>query len=73
MPIVNKISLIPLLIIHGDKDNVVPLLQGEYLFTAAVQPKEMWLVPGGGHIKARRHKKYQTKLLENLLNVLTKN
>ena len=71
--VVNKISPIPLLIIHGDKDNVVPLLHGESLFTAAAQPKEMWLVPRGGHIEAFRHKKYQTKLLEYLLNVLPQN
>ena len=70
---VSLISPIPLLIIHGDNDNVVPLLHGESLFTAAAQPKEMWLVPGGGHIEAFRHKKYQTKLLEYLLNVLPQN
>lgn len=73
LPVVNKISPIPLLIIHGDIDNVVPLSHGQALFTAAAQPKEMWVVEGGGHIEALRHKKYQTKLLEYLSNVLPQN
>ena len=70
LPVVNKISPIPLLIIHGDKDNVVPLSHGQALFAAAEQPKEMWVVEGGGHIQALRNKKYQDKLLEYLGRVL---
>jgi uncharacterized protein len=70
LPEVGKISPIPLLIIHGDKDRVVPLSHGQALFAAAKQPKEMWVVPDGGHIEAFRHKKYQQKLLEYLENVL---
>lgn len=64
------ISPIPLLIIHGDKDNVVPLVHGQKLFNAAGEPKEMWVVNGGGHIQAFMHKKYQDQLLEYLERVL---
>ena len=64
------ISPIPLLIIHGDKDNVVPLVHGQKLFNAAGEPKEMWVVNGGGHIQAFMHKKYQGQLLEYLERVL---
>lgn len=42
----------PLLVIHGDADEVVPLAQGEALFAAALEPREMWTVPGGGHLTA---------------------
>lgn len=70
LPVVNKISPIPLLIIHGEKDQVVPLSHGQALFAAAVQPKEMWVVEGGGHIEALRHDKYRAQLLEYLARVM---
>lgn len=66
LPVVNRISPIPLLIIHGDNDKIVPLSHGEALFAAAAQPKEMWVIQNGGHIEAFRHKKNQTRLLEYL-------
>ena len=73
LPVVGRVSPIPLLIIHGDKDNVVPLNHGEALYAAAAQPKEMWVVTGGGHIEAFRHKKYQAQLLDYLVRVLPDN
>lgn len=72
LTVVNKISPIPLLIVHGEKDKVVPLAHGQILFDAAAQPKEMWMVEGGGHLEAFRHKKYQMKLIEYLKGVLPK-
>ena len=66
LPVVNKVSPIPLLIIHGDNDKIVPLSHGEALFAAAAQPKEMWVVQNGGHIEAFRRKEYQARLLEYL-------
>ena len=67
---VSHISPIPLLIIHGDKDNVVPLAHGRILFDAAAQPKEMWVVSNGGHIEALRHNEFQQRLLEYLGRVM---
>lgn len=69
---VSHISPIPLLIIHGDKDNVVPLAHGKILFEAAAPPKEMWIVPEGGHIEALKHEKYRKMLIEYLDTVLPK-
>jgi len=40
---------IPLLIIHGTLDKVVPVQMGQKLFDAAGQPKTIKLVEGGGH------------------------
>lgn len=71
LPVVTKISPTPLLIIHGDKDPVVPLHHGQELFAAAVQPKEFWLVAGGAHIEAFRHKANQERLVQYLRQVLT--
>lgn len=73
LPVVSKVSPIPLLIIHGDQDNVVPLTHGEKLFAAAGQSKDMWVVPDGGHIGAFSRKIYQSKLLEYLGRVLPQN
>jgi hypothetical protein len=39
----------PLLVIHGDRDGVVPFSQGEALFRAAPEPKWFWRVEGAGH------------------------
>ncbi len=39
----------PLLVIHGDADEIVPFSQGQTVFTAANQPKEFWRVPGAHH------------------------
>lgn len=70
LPAVNKISPIPLLIIHGDLDNIVPSSHGQALFDAAAQPKEMWLVNNGRHIEAFRQARYQARLLEYFERVL---
>jgi uncharacterized protein len=39
----------PLLVLHGDRDEIVPLSQGEALFEAAPGPKRMHVFPGRGH------------------------
>lgn len=40
---------LPLLILHGDQDQVVPFSQGQALFEAANQPKTFYTIPGAGH------------------------
>lgn len=39
----------PLLIMHGDADEIIPVSFGKRLFEAAREPKELYLVPGGLH------------------------
>jgi pimeloyl-ACP methyl ester carboxylesterase len=39
----------PLLIVHGDRDSLVPLRFGQRLYAAASPPKWLWVVPGAGH------------------------
>jgi uncharacterized protein len=39
----------PLLILHGDRDDIVPLEQGRALFEAAPGPKRMHVFAGLGH------------------------
>jgi fermentation-respiration switch protein FrsA (DUF1100 family) len=39
----------PLLILHGDQDNIVPISQGRKLFDAAYEPKQFQVLYGAGH------------------------
>ena len=39
----------PLLVMHGDADEIVPFSQGEAVFAAANAPKEFWRIPGARH------------------------
>lgn len=40
---------VPLLVLHGDRDEVVPFAQGRRLFEAAPEPKRFFAIPGAGH------------------------
>lgn len=40
---------IPLLVVHGDQDDVVPVAQAKDMFSAARQPKDIVIIPGGDH------------------------
>lgn len=44
-----KIKNTPLLIVHGDSDEVVPIEQGRELFGLANEPKTLFEVKGGSH------------------------
>ena len=46
------ISPVPLLIIHGTVDDVVPYSHATRLFAAAREPKQLITIDGGGHIGA---------------------
>lgn len=57
---------LPLLIIHGDKDALVPTDMGKRIFEIAKSDKELWIVPGAGHTEAYTiaEQEYQEKLME---------
>ena len=40
---------VPLLLIHGDQDEVIDYSLGRALFEAAPEPKTFWSIPGAGH------------------------
>jgi hypothetical protein len=40
---------VPLLILHGERDEVVPFAQGRRVFEAAPGPKRFFAIPGAGH------------------------
>ncbi|HEY4374285.1 MAG TPA: alpha/beta hydrolase [Burkholderiales bacterium] len=47
-----RIAPIPLLLIHGTADEVIPFTHGVRLFALAKEPKTFITVPGGAHIEA---------------------
>jgi len=68
---VADISPIPLLIMHGDHDPIVPVEDGKRLFELAREPKQLWIVPGGGHIQAFQHQSYRDRFVAWLKQVLS--
>jgi uncharacterized protein len=39
----------PILVLHGERDRVVPIRFGRALFAAAPEPKEFWAAENAGH------------------------
>ena len=40
---------VPRLVLHGDRDEVVPFEQGRRVFDRAPEPKRFFAIPGAGH------------------------
>ena len=47
-----KIAPVPVLIIHGTADPVVPYHHAQALYAAALEPKTLWTIPNAGHTSA---------------------
>ncbi len=67
---VADISPIPLLIIHGDQDPIVPVHHGQRLFELAREPKQLWIVQGGNHIQAFQSQSYRDRFVTCLTEIL---
>lgn len=65
------ISPIALLIIQGDQDTIVPPHHAQRLYDAALEPKQLWIVPGAGHIQSLCAAAMQDRLVDYLRGVLT--
>jgi uncharacterized protein len=63
-----EISPVPLLVIHGDKDQIVPVHYGQRTYDRAKAPKWFWRLEGVGHIQAMapRYGQYRQALLDFL-------
>ena len=68
---VGLLSPIPVLFIHGDADGIVPLHHSQRLFELAGFPKELWVVPGAGHIQAIQSKELRARLTEYLVRAVS--
>jgi hypothetical protein len=45
----------PVLVLHGERDRIVPIRFGERLFALANEPKRMLRFPNGGHVDLDDH------------------
>lgn len=70
----SQISPIPVYVMHGDQDNVVPFEQGEYLFQHVKEPKEWKVFKDAAHSNSYFIKNgiYRNYLLEKLDKELKK-
>lgn len=72
---IDRIAPIPLLIIHGTADRVVPFEHGRALFEAAKSPKCLYVVEGGKHTDAfvKYGRTYKDLLVQFYIDSLSKN
>lgn len=70
LPSMAKISPLPLLVLHGDQDRIVPVHHAKLLYDAALEPKQLWIVPGAGHIQATGDPAVRDRLVAYLREVL---
>jgi dipeptidyl aminopeptidase/acylaminoacyl peptidase len=47
--VIGRIAPRPVLLIAGDGDDLIPRENGERLYAAAKEPKELWIIPVSGH------------------------
>jgi fermentation-respiration switch protein FrsA (DUF1100 family) len=64
---VAAVSPIPLLLIHGDRDAIVPAHHSQLLFESAQEPKDFWTIPDSGHIQALRTAPVRKRLTDFVL------
>ncbi len=61
---VPRIAPLPLLFIHGDRDEVVPVAHARQLHAAAGEPKTLWVIEGARHIHALESPEVRQRLLK---------
>jgi len=67
---VGTLAPVPVVVIHGTKDAIVPRSHGEILFRLANDPKGFWMVENGGHTTALLLPAVRRQLLDFLESVL---
>jgi alpha-beta hydrolase superfamily lysophospholipase len=67
---IGSVAPVPVVVIHGTRDAVVPFSHGERLYRLAGDPKGLWKVEGGGHATALLLPDVRRQLLGFLDSVL---
>lgn len=65
------LSPLPLLVVHGQADQVVPAHHGEALHAAAAEPKAIWKPEEAGHIAALASLAMRQRFLDYLTSLVT--
>lgn len=68
---IGGIGPLPLVLIHGGSDVVVPAAHSRRLYALAGEPKELWIVPEAGHIQALRDEAVRRRLAAFLRRIAT--
>lgn len=68
--VVASVSPIPLLIMHGREDRIVPVAHASALYAAAERPKTLWIHPSGKHVRLLDAPADRERLLEYFNEVL---
>lgn len=61
---IGRVPPVPVLIMHGDSDDIVPAHHGEILYQKASGQKELWMAKGRGHIGALDDDELRKRLVE---------
>ncbi len=62
---ISKITA-PVLLIHGDADEIITIEQGRSLYEAAGDSVEMWILPGYGHSDCSSHPEFAERVIHSL-------
>jgi uncharacterized protein len=67
-PVLAEISPLPLLVIHGERDEIIPVQHGQRIYDGAKFPKWFWKLEGVGHIQSMspQHRQHRQALLDFL-------
>src|SRR3989337_2741413 len=63
---IKQVSPIPILILHGKQDSIVPFHHGDILYREASSPKDIWITETEGHIQSLVEKEQRDKLIKYL-------
>jgi len=66
------ISPVPLLVIHGSADKIIPIRHGEEIFQSAKPPKSFWKIEDGRHIDSTLQLNVRERILD-FLDMATNN
>jgi fermentation-respiration switch protein FrsA (DUF1100 family) len=68
---IGKLAPLPLVLIHGGRDVVVPVAHARRLYALAREPKELWIEPEAGHIQALDDEAVRRRLAAFLRRIAT--
>lgn len=60
---IREVGRIPVIVIHGTRDPVVPYAHGKLLYELANDPKGFWTMEGGGHVTALSNAELRAQFL----------
>ena len=67
---IGELAPLPVLIIHGEEDRLVPAHHAVALYRAAGPPKALWIVPGAGHLEVLATAANRARLIQHLDGLL---